>query len=85
VIAGSIPDEHDTTLRALGPQVFYKGDGRLRIALLIGFEAKLLSREVEGTKVGLLLALVGYRDFDTLLSFTPDLATDVSPQQVALI
>jgi len=43
------------------------------------------SRELEGTKVGLLLPLVGYRAFDTLLSFTPDLATDVSPQQVALI
>jgi len=77
VIAGSVPDEHDPALTVVGPQVL-QSDGRLRIVPLIGFEAKLLSREVECTKVGLFLPLVGYWDFDAF-SFTPDIPTDVSP------
>ncbi|MDV2996854.1 MAG: hypothetical protein N4J56_006559 [Chroococcidiopsis sp. SAG 2025] len=85
MVAGTVPKDGKALLGILCLQVLQKLNREFRIALGVGFDQELLGAVIQGSKVGLSLALVDHWNFNALCRFTPDIPCHVPPQQMTLI
>jgi hypothetical protein len=85
MVTGSIPNQDNAALWTLPEQIFEKRNGVLRIARFIGLNQTLLGVEVNHAIVSLFAPLIDDGHFDPFVGFAPDIATQISPYQMALI
>ena len=85
MIAGSVPNQGNATIGVLSPEILQKSNGVLRIAGLQCLNQALLRADIHGPIVGLLAAFIRHRHLNPFVCFTPDIAADISPQQMAFV
>ncbi len=84
-MTGSIPNHCNPAPRVLSLQALQESKGRLGIPFLVVLEAKRLSCQVQGSIIGLPLAFIGHGYLNPFARLAPNIPTQVSPQQMALV
>lgn len=83
-LGSCIPNQGNAVGR-LAEQIVEERNGAFGVACLRRLPETLLSVKVHSTVIGLPDSLVGDRNLNSFIRFTPDLPTQVPPQQVAFI